>query len=136
MRVTLPAFPQFNILAPETLSINLPQSVLLSGQPVPLAQTVEVLATGGYATTAGSLALQGGGSGIVQPCCNREDYLSSPHPPEPVTLVIRLHRDHFEPGIELPGSAARAALLASIRAVGTNELRGAERLLVVLLRRL
>lgn len=112
----VPPYDDYDVLGPETLTILLPASTLLSGQAIRLAQTIEVLAVTGSATTGGSLAAQFADAvarhSPEQPCCNREDYIQSGA--EAPTLVIQLQRDHFEPGIEYWGSPALAALIAGV----------------------
>ena len=113
--MVVPPFDGYDVLAPETLSIHLAASVLLSGQDISVEQTIVVLATSGSASVSGSLARQGGGNAHIQPCCNREDYIQLGGSTEPPTLTITLTDDHWEPGIEYGGSAALEALVASIR---------------------
>ena len=117
----VPSQPDYDVLAPETLGVTLPASVLLSGQRTELAQQIVVQAISGSARLAGTLALQGGGSDPQQPCCNREDYLQTGGEVGlPPTLTIMLRDDHFEPGIQHHRSPALAALIAGIRSTGNE----------------
>ena len=126
VRITVPSFPQYDVLAPETIGIVLPSTVLWSGQSVELEQTFEVRATSGVAETGGTLALRGD-SVVEQTCCAREDYLKNGGDGELVpTLVITLRRDHWEDGLEQPGSEALSALFGSIRG-GARQLYGWDR---------
>ena len=88
----------YDITAPETLSVALPAAVLVSGQPVALAQTVVVRATPGTATVGGSLTRRGDDYYGATVCCGQENFLtdgvSAP------TLVITLVDDLWEPDIE------------------------------------
>ena len=111
--LTLPPSPGYDVLTPETLGIHLPASVLLSGQSVLLEQTIGIVATAGTATASGSLALQGGGTAVVQPCCNREDYLQSASA-EARTLVITLTNDAFVDGIEFGSDGVLDELLRNV----------------------
>ena len=112
--LTIPPSPAYDVLVPETIGIYLPASVLLSGQSVLLDQTIGVVATAGTATASGSLALQGGGNTVDQPCCNREDYLTSAGGIAR-TLIITLTDDHFVDGIEYGVGGVFSDLLAAIR---------------------
>ena len=133
--MVVPAYPHYNVRGPETLTLQLEASVLLSGQPITMGQTIEILATSGYATTSGTLSRQGGGNAPAQPCCNREDYLqrslaerggaSEAQP----TLTITLTDDLWEPGVEFPGSVPLQALTAGIQS-STAEERGWNRQVV------
>ena len=114
MILTLPPFPDYDVLQPETIGIRLPASVLLSGQEILLEQQIGVVATSGTAATSATLAVQGGGTSVAQPCCNREDYLRSAGG-QARTLTITLTNDFFVDQIEINRGGTLGTLIDNIR---------------------
>ena len=119
VKVSVPAFPLYNILAPETLRITLPATLPLSGQAVTIEQGIRIAATPGSADVMGTLTALTNNIGTDPAdrrlsCCSWEENLQASYAERAFapTLILKLYDDAWEPGIELGGTAFRALVAA------------------------